>query len=248
MKFHQKGCLITFILSGISFGITLFLSLALKDSLIIQFGLRMTKTLIGLFRAFGFGCMGMFLYHLFAYLHLKKKVNKVMEQEAERLSLEEERKKKEDGTLSVFGDLSDEYVLKETSRQGLSKWNCLKPEIEILTDQMVLMNSYQDRLSKLLINNEAQSLCEAEELVSKMEQQILLNVRKVLNYMEIFDVPDREKMKECILQCAKENTGLLNATKDFLLCVTNFLNNQGNYAEDGMQMVEDFKKVLDSNI
>lgn len=248
MKFHQKGYLITFILSGISFGITIFLSLALKDSLIIQFGLRMTNLFISIFRMIGFGLLGMGMYHLAIYFHLKKKVTQAMEQEAERLSLEEERKKKEDGTLSVFGDLSDEYVLKETSRQGLSKWNCLKPEIETLTDQMVLMNSYQDRLSKLLINNEAQSLCEAEELVSKMEQQILLNVRKVLNYMEIFDVPDREKMKECILQCAKENTGLLNATKDFLLCVTNFLNNQGNYAEDGMQMVEDFKKVLDSNI
>lgn len=160
----------------------------------------------------------------------------------------EEPEVKPEGMLSASGKLSDDYVMKQLVNQGLTKWKCLEKEVSGLTDQLILMNSYQDRLSKLLANNSAQALSDTEDILERIEQQILGNVRKVLNFMEILGTDDKQTVSEYIEVCIQDNKKLLDGTKDFLLCVTGFLNNQGTNGDADLQMVEDFKAILVGNI
>lgn len=153
-----------------------------------------------------------------------------------------------DGMLSASGKLSDEYVLRQVVNYGRTKWKCLENEISALAEQLVLMNSYQDRLSKLLANNSAQALSDTENILERIEQQVLGNTRKVLNFMEILGTDDRQKVSEYLKTCVQDNKKLLDATKDFLICVTGFLNDQGTNGDANLQMVEDFKAVLMGNI
>lgn len=247
MKSYKTRCVAAFVLTLLFLAARIFVGASLRDTIIIQAGLKGYFAIKTGLTCLTFGCFCPFLYFLIKIVTESASRKKEEEKKALNEVLEEEKKRMEDGRLSVFGELSDEYVMKEVTRQGLNKWSQLKSEIEVITDQLLLMNSYQERLTQLLVNNSAQSLSESEELVSKMEQQILLNVRKVLNYMEIFGQEDIADMRKLILSCAEENTKLLSSTKDFLICITNFLNNQGGYEGRGLQMVEDFKKILETS-
>ncbi len=159
-----------------------------------------------------------------------------------------EEKKQADGMLSATGKLSDEYVMQKLVNQGLTKWKCLEREVSDLTEQLILMNSYQESLTKLLANNSAQALSDTEDILERIEQQILGNVRKVLNFMEILGTDDKQTVSEYIRVSVQDNQKLLDATKDFLICVTGFLNDQGTNGDANLQMVEDFKAVLVGNI
>ena len=149
-----------------------------------------------------------------------------------------------EGMLSASGKLSDEYVLECVTRQGTGKWRIIKEDVEAITDQLILMNSYQERLSNLLANNSAGALSDAEGLLDKVEQQILGNVRKVLNYMEILGTEDKEAVLGYLKACAKDNERLLSSTKTFLISVTGYLNDQGEDSSKSLKMLEEFQNVL----
>ena len=166
----------------------------------------------------------------------------------EKVPIEQEETQSGDGMLSASGKLSDEYVLRHIVNYGRTKWKCLESEISVLAEQLILMNSYQDRLTKLLVNNSAQALSDTEDILERIEQQVLGNTRKVLNFMEILGTDDKQKVSEYLKICIQDNKKLLDATKDFLICVTGFLNDQGTNGDANLQMVEDFKAILVGNI
>lgn len=158
------------------------------------------------------------------------------------------RKPIREGMLSASGKLSDEYVLGCIASQGTGKWRLLKPEIERVTDQLIMMNSYQDRLGHLLASNSASALSDAEGLLDKVEQQILGNVRKVLNYMEILGIEDKDTIAGYLAACEKDNARLLSSTKAFLISVTDYLNDQGEDSSKSLRMLEEFQSVLSGDV
>lgn len=149
-----------------------------------------------------------------------------------------------EGMLSASGKLSDEYVLGSMVRQGTGKWRGIRDDVQRVTDQLILMNSYQERLSHLLANNNAGALSDAEGILEKVEQQILGNVRKILNYMEVLGVEDEDAIVGYLESCEKDNERLLNSTKTFLISVTGYLNEQGEDSAKSLKMLEEFQAIL----
>lgn len=227
------GGLLTLAINVLNIGILLS-----SDAMIIHFGAKGFKTLQGIASV-----ASALATVLFVTLVTRTIIKN--HKEKPRHSEEEEP---QTGMLSASGKLSDEYVMKQLVNQGLTKWKCIEGDVSKLTDQLILMNSYQDRLSKLLSNNSAQALSDTEDILERMEQQILSNVRKVLNFMQILGTDDRQTVSEYIAVCVQDNQKLLDATKDFLLCITDFLNGQGKNNANDLQMVEDFKAILMGNI
>lgn len=228
------GGLLCLLINAVNVGVLLS-----ADTMIIHFGAKGYKTLQGF--AGGTAILATALYvFLIARYVIKNSRNKNKEENTEE--------KPQSGMLSASGKLSDEYVMNQLVNQGLTKWKCIEGDVSRLTDQLILMNSYQDRLSNLLANNSAEALSDTEDILERMEQQILSNVRKVLNFMEILGLDDKKTVSEYIGVCVQDNQKLLDATKDFLLCVTGFLNGQGTSGENDLRMVEDFKAILSGNI
>lgn len=228
------GGLITLIINAVNIGVLLS-----ENAMIINFGAKGYYTMRGI--SVGMAVAASVLYVGFC-------IGVILKANKEKKPIRQEETQQSDGMLSVSGKLSDDYVLQQLVNQGRTKWKCLENEVSGLTDQLILMNSYQDRLSKLLANNSAQALSDTEDILERIEQQILGNVRKVLNFMEILGTDDRQTVSEYIKVCIQDNKKLLDATKDFLMCVTGFLNDQGANGDANLQMVEDFKAILMGNI
>ena len=232
--FPVVSLIVALIVNAVRFGLSLS-----TDTLIIYLGAKGFKSLLGVAGGAAVIVSLIFLALLVRFFVLKGK---------EKKEASEMEQYMQDGMLSASGKLSDDYVMRQLVSQGRLKWKCLENDIKGLTDQLLQINSYQDRLSKLLANNSAQALSDTEDILEKIEQQILGNVRKVLNFMEVLGVEDQQTVKEYIELCRQENGKLLDATKDFLICVTDFLNGQGASGEAGLKMVEDFKSILVGNI
>ena len=152
---------------------------------------------------------------------------------------------RQDGMLS--GTLSDAYIMGELIKQSQGKWQALQDEIGALSEQLSTMNAYQDRLARLLMNNSAKALSDTEGILERIEQEILGNVRNVLNFMEVLGVDDKQEVRNHIAVCVRDNKKLLDATKDFLVCLTGFLNDQGSSGSN-IEMVEQYKDILVGNL
>lgn len=225
----------------ILFDLSLIVFLLMGNALIIPLGIKLYRSLQAILVGGSIIFTGLYVIQMIVYVLLKRKENP----KPKDLPIKENK-----ASLDVTGRLSDDYVCSLMANQGLHKWKCLQEDVKLITDQLVLMNSYQERLSKLLENNNMKELADAEDLLERIEQQILSNVRKVLNFMEILSpnmMEDRETVKEYMSDCVTENIKLLNATKDFLICVTGFVNDQGLDGKS-LQMMEEFKTVLMGSI
>ena len=229
------------IIGAIIMMITDLLSLLIlffKESFIVSIG-------IGGYRLLRTGSLGISVLVSFLYFGLMIRYFLQKKPKIKDIPIE-----KEENTLDINGKLSDDYILECITKQGRYKWTVVENDVKNITDQLILMNSYQDRLDKLLQNNNAKELSDAVDLLERIEQQILANVRKILNFMEILSPTsseDVQTIREYIYECMAENTKLLNSTKDFLICVTGFLNDQGTNGKS-LQMMEEFKAVLLGNI
>ena len=134
------------------------------------------------------------------------------------------------GELPMNGELSDVAVASLVRQQAEGRWRCLEDELVKVQAQLRDIDNYQDRLHSLLAANDAEKLNDTEEVLSQTEQYMLRKVRRILNYMSIYDPnkPDeRQTMADHIGKCVDENKVLLGQTKEFVLAVTEFVNRQG---------------------
>lgn len=154
--------------------------------------------------------------------------------------------------LSMKGRLDSDAIklLLDEARDGASgDWSSLRQPLLDCRQQLTDMDEYQDRLHKLLKNNDAQALSNTEDIVDNVEQYMLRNVRKVCNYMQIYDSSDagsRARVSDQLQECNQTNRTQLAQIQEFMSAIADFLNKQGEDSSS-LEMLEIYKNtILDS--
>ena len=224
---------------------------AAEDSLIIYYGVGayriMNTALKVLCGVFAVGDVGMIALEARRY-------NIVMKEEANRIAADEEKllesdraRREQESVLSVSKRLDEGTIRKELSENAKSDWKVYADGIGMLISQSEKMDDLQSRLADLLRKNGADKLDDAEDILDRVEQGMLKNIRKVLNYMEIGSADRREdsdKVKSSIEYCVKDNEMLLENTSGFLLSLTDYLNSQGENDRDELATLSSYKDIL----
>ena len=147
------------------------------------------------------------------------------------------------------GRLTDVKVRELLKENASGKWRALQDAIGGLAAQMCQMDSYQERLANLLTSNQASTLGDTEEVLDQVEQYICRNIRKVLNYMTVYDPASQEDaaaLEKLIEECRDANQEQLTQTKEFVFALTEFLNRQGDSSQDTYSLELYKKLILDS--
>ena len=153
--------------------------------------------------------------------------------------------------LKARGDI-DPVKVKDNLESLYMSWDTAKfrDRFNKLFIEMSTMDSYQDKLKLLLDKNGAEALRDTEDILNKVEQHLCRNVRKVINTMLVLDcnVPgDQKTAAEVMDTCAENNDKLLESTKNFMLSVSQALNNQDG-DEGTLQELESYKNILTRQI
>lgn len=178
------------------------------------------------------------------YFRHRKLVQEIAENEIlNEENAEAERRK--NAKLSVRGDLDARTVKELLIEESRGRWSFAYELIYGCVEQMEQMDSYQERLKNLLMNNGAEALSNSEDVLNQVEQYICRNVRNVLNFMEVADDDSSDEVRVRLIKCKEENQKLLNETRDFIYAMADFLNNQSGKADMGM--LERYRNtILDS--
>ena len=244
------GGIITFtVLLIIALLATLFLSGA-ADTIIIYYG-------VGTYRAVSVAlkvlCGVLAAGDVGAAVIEARRYNIVMKEEAEAIAAREDARisqdrarRDEESVLSVSRRLSEETIRRELL-DNTGDWSVCRDGINMLVSQSQRMDDMQSRLSELLRKNGADKLDDAEDTLDRVEQGLLKNIRKVLNYMEVGSADRREdldKVSSSIERCVADNEKLLDNTSGFLLAMTDYLNSQGDDERDELTTLQSFKDIL----
>lgn len=172
-----------------------------------------------------------------------------IEGQAEKSFAEDERRRLEqrkNAALSVDGEMDAATVRRLLEEQSRGKWSAAYTEIYECVEQMEQMDSYQERLGKLLADNGADRLADTEDILNQVEQFICRNVRSVLNFMAVADEDALPQVKERLNACREENKALLQQTRDFIYAMADFLNDQGGKADT--RLLETYRNTILSTI
>ena len=153
---------------------------------------------------------------------------------------------RESPALSVKGKLSNESLRKMLKKQASLKWKDLSEELAETAVQLEAMDAYQEKLHTLLKDNDVKALSDTEDILEQTEQVLCQNVRKLLNYMNVFDVSDIEVMRTTVKKTNEKNARQLGQVKEFILAVTDFVNQQGGAAQDPEALKSYITMILDT--
>ena len=145
--------------------------------------------------------------------------------------------------LSVKGKLQNESLRKLLKQAGEGKWNTLSPELSVMISQLEQMDTYQERLHSLLQENDVKALSDTEEVLMQAEQSLCQNVRRFINYMNVFDENDIEVMRTSASKTIRKNKEQLSQVRDFVVAVTDFVNQQGSSHQDP-DMLNTYKNMI----
>ena len=119
-------------------------------------------------------------------------------------------------------------------------------ELQQVIQQMEQMDTYQERLHSLLEENDISALSDTEQVLEQAEQSLCQNVRKILNYMSVFDEKDIDVVRTSVRKTNEKNQEQLNQVRDFVVAVTDFVNQQGSARQDP-DLLNTYKNmILDS--
>lgn len=106
------------------------------------------------------------------------------------------------------------------------------------------MNMYQSRLNNLLIQNGADDMTEPVVFLDKLEQFIFGVMRKVFNWITMYDesVPDSEIQQNLDRAKTSIDTALEQAS-DLCRAITNYINGQGNRV-DITNQIEQYIQIM----
>ena len=181
----------------------------------------------------------------FLIVHKKELKEQLQDKVAieEQKRLENESIKRKEAYRDTSGRLDENMIREDLNKLADGDWINLSSVIKSLYIHSERMDTYQEKLDLLLEKNGAEALDDTAEVLEKAEQQLLQNIRKVLNYMDVLDPSnDEQKVGTYLNQCITENEKILNNVSDFLLSVTEYLNNQGSV--DGLDDLNNYKQVL----
>lgn len=210
-----------------------------KDDLIINLGIRGYHSLL-----FAWG--GVILVTVIAaaagiYTSNKKEKQKQM---AAAAVMHEEAG--DEAGLFAGGKLDNEELRKALQENALGGWSALSTEIDKCIRQLHDIDSEQERLHVLLKHNAAKVLSDTEGILDQAEQYMCQNVRKIINYMNVYHEDssgDQALLRAQLAKCCDDNEKILNEVHEFLLALTDYLNGQGDKKYDNT-MLESYKKTL----
>ncbi len=223
-------------------GIGILMLVLSKDSVVISIGIRSYR---GLYQGGLIAEVALVILFLILSLRDARKKNAAKKEEREQSA---DRQKLE-ADLPVNGRLTDVKVRELLKENASGKWRALQDAIGGLAAQMCQMDSYQERLANLLTSNQASTLGDTEEVLDQVEQYICRNIRKVLNYMTVYDPASQEDaaaLEKLIEECRDANQEQLTQTKEFVFALTEFLNRQGDSSQDTYSLELYKKLILDS--
>lgn len=149
-------------------------------------------------------------------------------------------------SLSVKEKLHNASLRELLSAEADGRWKSLSPELHTTIRQMEQMDTYQERLHSLLKENDISALSDTEEVLEQAEQSLCQNVRKILNYMGVFDEKDVDVVRTSVQKTNEKNQEQLNQVRDFVVAVTDFVNQQGTAHQDP-DLLNTYKNmILDS--
>lgn len=159
--------------------------------------------------------------------------------------------KKEQAKLNVRGPLKDTVIYERFKSWLNEDWGRMTatriPDtMNDILRQMDEMNSYQSKLSRLLMNNGADYLEDTNQVLESVEQCILRKVRKVLNCFVVYEPTRREdveKIEQLLVETRDANAAQLGNVKEFLFAITDFLNKQGE-DDTGIEKLNIYKKTI----
>lgn len=233
---------ITMLVFLVIVGIGILMLVLSKDSVVISIGIRSYR---GLYQGGLIAEVALVILFLILSLRDARKKNAAKKEEREQSA---DRQKLE-ADLPVNGRLTDVKVRELLKENASGKWRALQDAIGGLAAQMCQMDSYQERLANLLTSNQASTLGDTEEVLDQVEQYICRNIRKVLNYMTVYDPASQEDaaaLEKLIEECRDANQEQLTQTKEFVFALTEFLNRQGDSSQDTYSLELYKKLILDS--
>ena len=251
-KISKKRCTITGIITTIPL-IAYILAKINQVRWIQSIGYRATNNLTRIFLALTILCLAEIFSYIVVYYIKKSKYNKLQLEQELQISQSIENQRIEQAQLSVNGKLSDKIIYNRlqthtTNWQQLTNTNIPK-YINTILKQLTAMNSYQDKLSKILVSN-GSNLTETLDVFDNAEQDILRKVRKILNCADVYDTDnskDIEIMIELLKDTVDTNEKQLTVVKDCLLATTDYLNKQGD-SNRGLEQLNLYMNVIKEQI
>jgi len=114
--------------------------------------------------------------------------------------------------------------------------------------QLDRMNEYQLNLKRLLRNNDATELSEAEAFLDKLEQNMFGKMRQVYNLLMMYDeTTPIEELQRSLDGALAHNNRVLDQARKLNATVTEYINNQGS-SQESLGSVEAFIKVLQEEL
>ena len=122
------------------------------------------------------------------------------------------------------------------------------PYLEKYPAQLDRMNSYQARLSRMLKQNGADDLTEAEALLDKLEQNVFGMMRQVFNLLTMYDATSPEApLLEKLEAAEAHNEKVLEQAGRLCATITEYINSQGSRV-DITSSVKSFVELLKEEI
>lgn len=116
--------------------------------------------------------------------------------------------------------------------------------------QMQRMNTWQARLSNLIRTNAATDLHKAEDLLDKLEQNMLGRLRKAFNWIQMTDMTEAaitDELKRNLRKIQDENDTILQKAQSLCETLTTYLNTQDE-DKTSINQLEHFIVTLNEQI
>ena len=225
--------------------------MSLTDLFIIYYGVGAYRAAVSLAKYLFFiligVSVGVSIYEVKRYRNFLLQDARIRSDIEARQEQEVLEQKKKESYLAASGKLSENTMRDEISGAISGSWYFLEEKLTPLIEQSKRMDEYQSRLADLLRKNGADKLDDAEDVLDRVEQEMLRNMRKVINYIEI-GVPDQKdsvaRIRDAAGECHDKNARLLSDTSAFLVALTDYLNSQGDSSDTVLEALDSYKSIL----
>lgn len=196
--------------------VLLFISIAARTSIIINMGIKIHRMVVIIF-VVGFisGVVSLAVLIVLAVRRMKTSHGSPMHSVAEEKPMTEH-------------DRNNLYARLKEFRTD--KWRNVKG-IKELYVQLDDMNEYQENLG-FLLSQTAYLKEQPAVIIQRVEDAMYVNIKKLINYMQVLQRKDEAVMKQKVEECSEKNAELLQKAKDFVVAVVDYVNKDMSPGED----------------
>lgn len=193
----------------------LFTSIVAKTSIIINMGIKAYRVIAGFLIA---GCViGCILLIVLVALAMKA----VREDREDMDSFVDDKSMTEDDREALYVRLRE---------FNFGKWGDVTG-INALVTQLNDMNEYQGNL-QFLLDQTTYLKEQPAVIIQRVEDAMYLNVKKLINYMQVLQRKDVALLEQKVSECSGKNEELLHKAKDFVVAVVDYVNKDMSPGED----------------